>query len=251
MPTFCGLLAVVDGKHFVLRSPSRNSPATGSCRTTPAASSSTETASSNPGPATSGSSCLPARRETGKRQVWNRLNHSPRTLENLLTLSSCQNEQDSVTFFWQNFECLGSNGTTTASRRTGWACRVTARIVLDQRGASCFASWPRWFLSRNSEDCRKLPSSDEGRGCGAQRHGGGVIAVIPLLARSLPAVRTTPDAACGRAFPSSSKEGIFSAEFRDRRIVCGVGSLAARTISAFLRVLRSRLVDRFYDRRFP
>jgi len=53
------------------------------------------------------------------------------------------------------------------------------------------------------------------RGCGAQRHGGGVIAGIPLLARSLPSVRTTPAAACGRGFPLS-KEGNFSAEFRDR-----------------------------------
>ncbi len=52
----------------------------------------------------------------------------------------------------------------------------------------------------------------------AQRHGGGVIAVIPLLERSFPSVRTTPAAACGSGFPSLSKEGIFSAEFRDRNL---------------------------------
>ena len=50
----------------------------------------------------------------------------------------------------------------------------------------------------------------------AQCHGGGVIAVIPLLARFLPSVRTTPAAACGRSFPSLPKEGIFSAELRYR-----------------------------------
>jgi hypothetical protein len=54
------------------------------------------------------------------------------------------------------------------------------------------------------------------RGRGAQRHGGGVIAVIPLLARFLSSVRTTPAAVCGRGFPSLSKEGSFSVEFRDR-----------------------------------
>jgi len=48
----------------------------------------------------------------------------------------------------------------------------------------------------------------------AQRSG--VIAVIPLLAWSSHPFRTTAASACGRGFPSLSKEAIFSAEFRDR-----------------------------------
>jgi len=39
------------------------------------------------------------------------------------------------------------------------------------------------------------------RGCGAQRHWGGVIAVVPLLVQSLSFVRTTPTADLWPRFP--------------------------------------------------
>ena len=53
------------------------------------------------------------------------------------------------------------------------------------------------------------------RGCVAERHGGGVdLLESRCWCSSSPAVRTTPAAVCGRGFPSLSKEGNFSIEFR-------------------------------------
>jgi len=50
----------------------------------------------------------------------------------------------------------------------------------------------------------------------AQRHWGGDLLEFRCWCGFSPVVRTKPAAACGRGFPSLSKEGSFKVEFRDR-----------------------------------
>ncbi len=77
------------------------------------------------------------------------------------------------------------------------------------------------------------------RGCGAQRHWGGVSRCDPAPDLALPRpVRTTPAVACGRGFPSLAKEGSLRAEFRDS------GALAMDKP-----VLQARFSSRIMDQR--
>ena len=69
---------------------------------------------------------LPGGRPT-TTQIWNRLNYSSRTLGDLLTLNSCQNEQDSMTLFLTEFRPPGQQRHYKCLAQDERGCRVTAR----------------------------------------------------------------------------------------------------------------------------
>jgi hypothetical protein len=72
---------------------------------------------------------LPGGRPT-TTQIWNRLNYSSRTLGDLLTLNSCQNEQDSMTLFLAEFRPPGQQRHYKCLAQDERGCRVTAREPL-------------------------------------------------------------------------------------------------------------------------
>ena len=77
--------------------------------------------------------------KSGKRP-----NAAPRTLGDLLTLDDCQDEQDSMTFFRQNFDRLGSKGTTSfAQDKRGLPDSALCSLT---NKASYFGSWPNTCL---------------------------------------------------------------------------------------------------------